>query len=546
MKKLITVGIVRKKRFRIGLPISIAVIVAVVMLLVMPAKIEITLSGGYLSIHNYTYATNGWLSDWAKRVKLTIDSGDIDAALTWFPVLIKISTSSGYNSEDVSLVFDEIAADANRKKIAVTKADGTTQLYVEIEKWDNGGEEAILWVSRDGWEIASGADTDIYLYYDSSHAENTTYVADSGSRTEVWDANFEAVYHMAEASGNIIDSTDRSNDSDVIDGSPTYEVAGQVGDAITMPGNGGFEVPDVASLDLAGTAQTIEFWFKHPEASNFPVVLNKGGGDEDYVCFIYTGSPPNGVTDGMAYRILDGGDSTIIVTDVQVDDDAWRFCQCRYDGVTQEIWLAGVVNNSKSETNSIATNNQKLTIGMYNTSTALPFNGELDEIRLHSTARADAWLGATYEATRDHLLDWGSEESASDISNTPDNNAFGILEVNTASSTAIDKFRITNNSGGAVSITIQATDLTGGNDTWDLSDDASVGQNIYGLKAGLDDDDDNFDVVVKEDAAYNTLVAGLADSATQDWGLKLYMPSSITDYDAQQMTATVTLVATCD
>ena len=137
-------------------------------------------------------------------------------------------------------------------------------------------------------------------------------------------------------------------------------------------------------------------------------------------------------------------------------------------------------------------------------------------------------------------------EAAPEITNAPDSNAFGILAVDTDSSTDINKFTITNNSGAAVSVTVQATDFTGGNDTWDLSDTATPGENVYGLKAGLDDDDDNFDVIVKEDAAYNTLVSGLADGATQDWGLKLYMPTSVTNYDGQLMVATVTLVATLD
>jgi len=133
-----------------------------------------------------------------------------------------------------------------------------------------------------------------------------------------------------------------------------------------------------------------------------------------------------------------------------------------------------------------------------------------------------------------------------DIENTPSSNDFGVLTVTTASATAINRFTITNNSEGAVSITIQGTDMTGGDDTWTLSDTATPGNNIYGLEVGLDDDDDLFDVIVKKSAPYNTLVSGLADSGTQAWGLKLYMPSSVTDYEGQQMTATITLVATCD
>lgn len=79
--------------------------------------------------------------------------------------------------------------------------------------------------------------------------------------------------------------------------------------------------------------------------------------------------------------------------------------------------------------------------------------------------------------------------------------------------------------------------------TWDLSDTATPGENTYGLYAGLDDEDDTFDVIIRETATYNTLVSNLAENATQDWGIKIYMPTSVSGYGNQQMSATITLVA---
>lgn len=139
---------------------------------------------------------------------------------------------------------------------------------------------------------------------------------------------------------------------------------------------------------------------------------------------------------------------------------------------------------------------------------------------------------------------FGSEEGYTpEITNTPGSNDFGVLAVNTASSTAINYFTIENTGTGYVDVTIQGTDLTGGDDTWDLDDSGSPGENIYGLYAGLDDDDDTFDLIIRETPTYNTLVRNLAESETQDWGIKIYMPTSVTDYDAQQMSGTITLVA---
>ena len=116
---------------------------------------------------------------------------------------------------------------------------------------------------------------------------------------------------------------------------------------------------------------------------------------------------------------------------------------------------------------------------------------------------------------------------------------FGIVELNTASSTTIDYFIITNTGSVAVDIDIQGGDLTGGDDTWTLSDNATVGENIYGLKAGLDDADDLFDIVVMN--SLYELINNLGVSDNQSWGLQLLMPSAVSGYDMQEMSDNITL-----
>jgi hypothetical protein len=147
--------------------------------------------------HNLTQTIlRRWLSGWDKRVKITIDHNDVSSSLTNFTVLVCLSNSSGRNNDDVSFVFNELQSDANRKKIAVTTSDKTTQCYIEIEKWNATNKKAWLWVKVPS--ISSTTDTDLYLYYDKDHAENTDYVGDTGSTSaqNVWDSNFKGVYHL--------------------------------------------------------------------------------------------------------------------------------------------------------------------------------------------------------------------------------------------------------------------------------------------------------------------------------------------------------------
>jgi len=155
----------------------------------------------------------GWLSNWAYRRKITIDNTNIDSDLTHFPVPVPLGTSVGMSDQDVTDIFTEVGDDYS--KIAVTMADGETQLYVEVEQWDATNNKGLLWVSRDTWSVLSGSDTEIYLYFDSEALDNTTYVGIPGNQTEVWNSIFESVYTYAQdpsgGTGSIKDSTSNAN-----------------------------------------------------------------------------------------------------------------------------------------------------------------------------------------------------------------------------------------------------------------------------------------------------------------------------------------------
>ena len=96
-------------------------------------------------------AAQSWLAGWSHRVEIAIDSDKIDESLVDFPVLLYLSTSSGLGSTDVSFIFDELGG--NRKKVAVTTSDGTTQCYVEIEKWDSVN---VRWSPKTGQVVKRG------------------------------------------------------------------------------------------------------------------------------------------------------------------------------------------------------------------------------------------------------------------------------------------------------------------------------------------------------------------------------------------------------
>ena len=142
---------------------------------------------------------SAWLTGWANGTQLTVNHAKVGGTLSKFPVLIHVSSSSGITAADVSSVFSSIGA--NSGKIAVTGADGVSQQYVEIERWDSANRQAYLWTKIPS--VSNIADTVLYLYYDNSKPDNTAYVGATGSAAaqNVWDSTFVAVWHMAQSGG---------------------------------------------------------------------------------------------------------------------------------------------------------------------------------------------------------------------------------------------------------------------------------------------------------------------------------------------------------
>ncbi len=292
-----------------------------------------------------------WLSGWAKRIEITVSNTNIDSNLTHFPLMLKLGTSVGTGNDDVSAVFDELTSDANRKKIAVTKSDGTTQVYVEIQEWDDASETAYLWVSKSDLTLSSSGTTTLYLYYDSSHADNTTYVGDKGSTPAetVWDSSFVMVQHMNDSSAPIVDSTDGSHNSDETDGSPTYGATGKIGDCISYDGASSHSIPDHSDLDLT-TGFTIQAWVKTNDTGDYPSVVSKGGPaeSETWIMFIWSGTGnPNGVRYGMTIRHTNGGQSNRVSNTVATGN-TWKLFSARFNGSTLQMWLNGVQDGSVS------------------------------------------------------------------------------------------------------------------------------------------------------------------------------------------------------
>jgi hypothetical protein len=103
----------------------------------------------------------------------------------------------------------------------------------------------------------------------------------------------------------------------------------------------------------------------------------------------------------------------------------------------------------------------------------------------------------------------------------------------------LNSITITNTGDVAEDVAISGTDMVG-TANWTLSDTATIGSNVYGLKAGLSGG--SYNVTVKKNAPYNVLISNLAVSGNQTFGVQLYTPSTVTDSSTKK--GTVSLVVT--
>jgi len=347
-----------------------------------------------------------WLADFDKRIKVTADHTVVDANLSHFPICIRLGTSVGKTNADVSCVFDELTSDDNRKRIAVTKADGTTQLYVEIEQWDDANEKAVLHCGITGDTLSSSADTDYYLYYDVDHADNTDYVGDTNDvvAESVWDNYFKAVYHMADGASNtaIYDSTSNDKDGTKKAANEPIEIAGKIGQGQDFDGSDDYiNIGDFDSL--GGGNFTISMVIKPTSLVDVQRLISSITADD---------------TSAISITAFDEGEIKMwqtawhtVAPVGSLTADQWTHCVIRSETASQ---VTGFIDGEQKTTETSQGENydfNTLGIGAKLAMVYGPtFDGIIDEVRISDTPRSAAWIKASYHSGNDSLLTYGSEE----------------------------------------------------------------------------------------------------------------------------------------
>jgi hypothetical protein len=280
-----------------------------------------------------------------------------------------------------------------------------TQIYVDVNYVPPGGE-AWVWVKVPS--VSSSADTELYLYYDNTKANNTNYVGDVGSTPgqNVWNSNYKGVWHLKEDPTNTApqmkDSTSNINGGtsggSMVSGN---QAAGKIDGSLSFDGsNDEITCGNAASLQIT-SALTIEAWAETSSTGAISGIVNK------QVDVSYSGYQLRKYSDNK-YRFAVGNPASYYAaSDSAYTDSNWHYI-VGVKSSTNYLFVDGVQQIS-TFSNSITESGSNFDIGRsYSSYSGYWWNGQIDEIRVSNVARSAAWLMASYESGRDNLVSFGN------------------------------------------------------------------------------------------------------------------------------------------
>ena len=321
------------------------------------------------------------------------------ATLDDFPVLVKVSEAGipGFRYADCA---KEGGAD-----LRFSDGNGTTPLPCEVEVWDTNGV-SLVWVRVP----TLTKNTRITGYYGWNFAPAVV-------ATDVWDANFIAVWHMNAASDSLSQRDATANNCTVtlpsdyadnivrgVDG--IVGAAADFGHRVDGKGNYGRSNSDGVFDGL--TTATFEIWTKQevaPTNSNSYIIYC---GQASPTVNAYSLYQPNGGSTAGAYytdarKYVWGGSATTPLNE-------WNHHAFRYDGTNGKV--SYIQNNvSKYDASNADANGHcidavknQLCIGSFTTHYTDKANyvGLLDEVRISRVVRSDAWVKATHDTIADN------------------------------------------------------------------------------------------------------------------------------------------------
>lgn len=335
---------------------------------------------------------NWFHTSWKFRKKLTFDNSKSSENLTDVPVLIKLTASN----------FDFSKARSAGQDIRFTDSDGTTTLSYEIERWDNGGQEAWVWVKVPQIDSSSNGDF-IYVYYGNTGATDAQSVAST------WHTSYTSVWHLKEtssgASAEFVDSTSNAlsgqggGASGVSTQLPSASTSGKIAASQYFANDDYIELPSEASYDFDNASFTVSGWVKSTGNNQMIVTKNSNGSSGGWLVDI-SSNKLRGTIKGTG-----GASAAVRSSSSNINDGNWHHFAVVFTTNTStsasndvSIYIDGQPNQAASVTRDGSTYASVATVvnlGRRAGNTAYLW-GSLDEVRVSNTSRSAEAIEAEY------------------------------------------------------------------------------------------------------------------------------------------------------
>lgn len=333
------------------------------------------------------------LPGWSYRQKITIQASKVPSSQSNVPVLV---TEDNLNAS----FWGNVKADGGDIRFASDQNAGTL-LPCEIVGINTGSQIAELYVKVSS--ISGSTNTEIWIFYGNATASQPARSDPLGS-DNVWTNSYLRVYHMNEVAA--ADSTS-NNDTCTAFNTPTLSSSGQIGNCIDFAGGGSNEYLDFTQPSSQSQVSVFA-WVNSDDTGAHQGVVSSDTFASGYIhnkldntgSFIYWLSAypwPNNLYSSTA-----------------LSANTWYYAGYTNAGSGSNLWKMYLdAVNEATGTSGIATNNLPDKIGRENSGRY--FNGEIDEVRISSTARSGDWITMQYNNQDDPstFATAGSQESYS-------------------------------------------------------------------------------------------------------------------------------------
>jgi len=342
-----------------------------------------------------------WLDEsWGYRFKSTSNSAQVDNA----------------NS---NLAFDLVNAPAafwdnvksNGGDIRVTKADGVTEVAVDISNFSSGSETGTVFFDSTG--LSTSADTDWYIYYGNSGASLPVATSTYGSEA-VW-GDYVGVWHLDEASGTRYDSS--GNDNDVTEnGGTSNSISSVVGNGVDIGGGKTLSITDGAQtgLDLS-TNFSATVITKVDSITGHHNIFGKSTPSGNQRSYGARQSDDSGNMKMMLYVYPTGSGATSAFSNslAYATSTAYHFGFVK-DNTTAKFYRDGTSEGTDT-TAGIYNSSTPFVIGAERTDGSDGFDGTIDELRIRTDVVSADWVATENNNLMDNSSFWtvGSQETSS-------------------------------------------------------------------------------------------------------------------------------------